>query len=106
MPTTAWFTRGARSSITSVSRYGSARLTRARFILNSIADPRLYSPTVTRPQPEPGFTVWLTGLSGAEKTRVSRLGGAEPGRRGAHVEVLDGDVGRPPLSKDLGFSKE
>ena len=61
---------------------------------------------MTRPQPEPGFTVWLTGLSGAGKTTVSRLVGAELERRGAHVEVLDGDVVRTHLSKDLGFSKE
>ena len=61
---------------------------------------------MTRPQPEPGFTVWLTGLSGAGKTTVSRLVGAELERRGAHVEVLDGDVVRTHLSKGLGFSKE
>jgi adenylyl-sulfate kinase len=61
---------------------------------------------VTRPQPEPGFTVWFTGLSGAGKTTVSGLVGAELERRGAHVEILDGDVVRTHLSKDLGFSKE
>jgi adenylyl-sulfate kinase len=61
---------------------------------------------VTRPQQAPGFTVWLTGLSGAGKTTVSRLVGAELERRGAHVEMLDGDVVRTHLSKDLGFSKE
>jgi adenylyl-sulfate kinase len=54
----------------------------------------------------PGFTVWLTGLSGAGKTTISRLVGAELCRRLPHVEVLDGDVVRTHLSKGLGYSKE
>ena len=61
---------------------------------------------MTEDQRAPGYTVWLTGLSGAGKTTVSRLIGAELSRRGAHVEVLDGDVVRTHLSKGLGFSKE
>jgi adenylylsulfate kinase len=61
---------------------------------------------VTRPEPAPGFTLWLTGLSGAGKTTVSRLVGEELQRRGAHVEVLDGDVVRTHLSKGLGYTKE
>ena len=61
---------------------------------------------MSQDQPAPGYTVWFTGLSGAGKTTVSRLVGAELARRGAHVEVLDGDVVRTHLSKGLGFSKE
>jgi adenylyl-sulfate kinase len=61
---------------------------------------------VTRLQPEPGFTVWFTGLSGAGKTTISRLVGEQLARRGAHVEILDGDVVRTHLSKGLGFSKQ
>ncbi len=57
-------------------------------------------------RPASGYTVWFTGLSGAGKTTVSRLVGAELARLGAHVEVLDGDVVRTHLSKGLGFSKE
>ena len=53
-----------------------------------------------------GYTVWLTGLSGAGKTTIGRALAAELERRGAHVEVLDGDVVRTHLSKGLGFSKE
>jgi adenylyl-sulfate kinase len=55
---------------------------------------------------ERGFTVWLTGLSGAGKSTIaSRLAERlrEAGRR---VEVLDGDAVRTTLSSDLGFSKE
>lgn len=53
-----------------------------------------------------GFTVWMTGLSGAGKSTISnlleqRLRAAELG-----VEVLDGDVVRTHLSKGLGFSRE
>lgn len=53
-----------------------------------------------------GFTIWLTGLSGAGKTTVSYLLAERFRAFGASVEVLDGDVVRTHLSKGLGFSKE
>jgi adenylyl-sulfate kinase len=52
-----------------------------------------------------GATIWFTGLSGAGKTTIARLVGAELARRGQPVEVLDGDIVRTHLSKGLGFSK-
>jgi adenylyl-sulfate kinase len=53
-----------------------------------------------------GFTLWLTGLSGAGKTTCSHLVEQRLRALGARVEVLDGDVVRTYLSKDLGFCKE
>src|SRR5882724_6006129 len=53
-----------------------------------------------------GFTVWLTGLSGAGKTTLAARLAAELTVRGLNVEVLDGDEVRTNLSKGLGFSKE
>jgi len=53
-----------------------------------------------------GFTLWMTGLSGAGKTTIAKIVEAELKRRGVKVERLDGDVVRQSLTRDLGFSKE
>ncbi len=53
-----------------------------------------------------GYTIWFTGLSGAGKSTIANLVGAELEERGVLVEYLDGDVVRTHLSKGLGFSKE
>jgi adenylyl-sulfate kinase len=53
----------------------------------------------------PGFTLWLTGLSGAGKTTIAVVLEAELRARGVPVERLDGDTVRQGLSRDLGFSK-
>jgi adenylylsulfate kinase len=53
-----------------------------------------------------GFTLWLTGLSGAGKTTLTEKLVPDLRARGVRVEVLDGDEVRANLSKGLGFSKE
>jgi len=53
-----------------------------------------------------GFTVWLTGLSGAGKSTVAQRVAEGLCELNFRVEVLDGDVVRTNLSKGLGFSKE
>src|SRR4030095_7222838 len=53
-----------------------------------------------------GFTLWLTGLSGAGKTALAEELLNELRNQGRLVEVLDGDEVRTNLSKGLGFSKE
>lgn len=57
-------------------------------------------------QTQRGVTVWFTGLSGAGKTTISRATEQELRTRGYKVEVLDGDIIRQHLTKDLSFSKE
>ena len=52
-----------------------------------------------------GFTIWLTGLSGAGKSTISRELAARLRAQGRRVEVLDGDEVRENLSKGLGFSR-
>ena len=53
-----------------------------------------------------GFTLWMTGLSGAGKTTLTNALISELKDRGISIEVLDGDEVRTNLSKGLGFSKE
>jgi adenylyl-sulfate kinase len=53
-----------------------------------------------------GFTLWLTGLSGAGKTTLAGQIFNELRNQGLLVEILDGDEVRANLSKGLGFSKE
>ncbi len=53
-----------------------------------------------------GFTLWMTGLSGAGKTTIAQIVEAELKGRGLKIERLDGDVVRQSLTRDLGFSKE
>lgn len=53
-----------------------------------------------------GFTIWLTGLSGAGKTTVAIALEQELKARELLVERLDGDTVREGLTRDLGFSKE
>src|SRR5438067_3322528 len=52
-----------------------------------------------------GFTIWLTGLSGAGKSTIARALETALQARGRRVEVLDGDVVREHLGQGLGFSK-
>src|SRR5215470_7054900 len=53
-----------------------------------------------------GFTVWLTGLSGAGKSTIAEMLERRLRACGRNVEVLDGDIVRTHLSKGLGFSRE
>ncbi len=53
-----------------------------------------------------GFTLWLTGLSGAGKTTLANELEGHLLERGMKVEVLDGDVIRENFSKGLTFSRE
>lgn len=59
---------------------------------------------MTSPKPKRGLTVWLTGLSSAGKTTISRALYVALESRGYQLEWLDGDAVRQHLSKDLGFS--
>ncbi len=59
------------------------------------------------PRSEQGFTVFLTGLSGAGKSTIAAALLSELLERGGrHVTVLDGDVVRQHLSSEMGFSRE
>ncbi|HVW83754.1 MAG TPA: adenylyl-sulfate kinase [Bryobacteraceae bacterium] len=53
-----------------------------------------------------GFTLWLTGMSGAGKSTISEKLIARFREDGAKVELLDGDIVRTNLSQGLGFSRE
>ncbi|MEA5551399.1 adenylyl-sulfate kinase [Anabaena cylindrica UHCC 0172] len=52
-----------------------------------------------------GVTVWLTGLSGAGKSTITKALEQKLQLLGHKTEVLDGDIVRQNLSKGLTFSK-
>ena len=59
------------------------------------------------PRSEAGFTVFLTGLSGAGKSTIARVLQVKLLEVGGRpVTLLDGDLVRQELSSELGFSKE
>ncbi|MEY2856358.1 MAG: hypothetical protein RLZZ74_667 [Cyanobacteriota bacterium] len=53
-----------------------------------------------------GVVVWFTGFSGAGKSTIADALTEKLKSEGYQLEVLDGDVIRENLTKDLGFSKE
>jgi len=53
-----------------------------------------------------GVTVWLTGLPSAGKSTIARALEKRLLDEGRRVEVLDGDVVRTHLTRDLGFSRD
>lgn len=61
---------------------------------------------VTGSERREGLAVWFTGLSGAGKSTICHLLKPALLARGYKVHVLDGDVLRQTLCRDLGFSKE
>lgn len=54
--------------------------------------------------PNPGRVLWFTGLSGAGKSTLAQAFQERMVERGQSVFMLDGDVVRSGLCKDLGFS--
>src|SRR5437763_1484841 len=54
--------------------------------------------------PDPGITVWFTGLSGAGKTTIGRE--VQQRLSGCAVQLFDADIIRTYLCKDLGYSRE
>ncbi len=50
--------------------------------------------------------IWLTGLSGAGKSTIAEALHTELTQLGQRVVILDGDVLRSGLNKNLGFSRE
>lgn len=54
---------------------------------------------------DPGLVVWLTGLSSAGKSTLGEELFERFRAAGRRVELLDGDIVRQCLSRDLGYSK-
>jgi sulfate adenylyltransferase len=54
----------------------------------------------------PGVCIWFTGLSGSGKSTTAQRLARLLEERGRTVTMLDGDVLRTHLSRELGFSRE
>ncbi|SOE99408.1 adenylylsulfate kinase [Burkholderia sp. OK233] len=54
----------------------------------------------------PPATLWLTGLSAAGKTTLAQALADALATAGVACQILDGDVVRQQLSRDLGFTRE
>ena len=57
-------------------------------------------------QPHKGMVFWMTGLSGAGKSTLAHAVEFELFQKNYNIIVLDGDVIRTGLCRDLGFSTE
>jgi len=55
---------------------------------------------------EKGFTVWFTGLPCSGKSTIAKSVAQELKQKGLKAEMLDADVIRQHLWKELGYSKE
>lgn len=55
---------------------------------------------------ERGICIWLTGLPCSGKSTIANILKDFLEERGRDIEILDGDIVRNFLNKDLGFSKE
>jgi adenylylsulfate kinase len=64
------------------------------------------STSVARSQVQDGLSLWFTGLPGAGKSTVASLVRASLDARGVRTELLDGDIVRTNLCRELGYSKE
>ena len=78
----------------------------AGMITAAVQDRAESAGAVRAPGHAQGFTVWFTGLSSAGKSSISKAVYDKLWAKGYKVELLDGDVVRRHLSRDLGFSKE
>jgi adenylylsulfate kinase len=56
--------------------------------------------------PEVGAVVWLTGVSGAGKSTLARGASEQLKLFGVETQIIDGDVLRNTICRDLGFSTE
>ncbi len=54
---------------------------------------------------EQGLTVWLTGLPSSGKTTIAAALHARLREAGLRAELLDGDIVRTHLTRDLGFTR-
>jgi adenylylsulfate kinase len=59
-----------------------------------------------RSRPEQGLTVWLTGLPSSGKTTIAAALHTRLLDAGLRAELLDGDIVRTYLTRDLSFSRE
>lgn len=95
--------------------YGQNRVTGSFVLIDPIANQTLAAGMINGPAeqeirvseeaPQMGVTLWFTGLSSAGKSTISQAVYERLWAMGYNVELLDGDVVRRHLCKDLGFTE-
>ena len=74
-------------------------------VLSHPAVAEILAGVVAAPAGGPGVCVWLTGIPCSGKSTTAEALAAALEGRGRQVTVLDGDIIRTHISRDLGFSK-
>ena len=74
-------------------------------LADTVPTPEINQATRAAMKQQTARCIWLTGLSGAGKSTITRLLEQTLHQQGKHTYILDGDRLRNGLNRDLGFTE-